>query len=52
MDKSNSFRWVLNISSDVPDTMFAGNAFHILTTRFQKVPAIKVEGHIGLESFD
>ena len=30
MEKSTSFRWVLNISSDVAlDTLFGGNAFRI-----------------------
>ena len=29
--------------------MFAGGAFHVLTTRYQKVLAIKAEGHNGLQ---
>jgi len=36
----------------VADTMFAGSAFHVLTTRYQKVLAIKAEGHNGLQSLN
>jgi len=32
--------------------MFAGSAFHVLTTRYQKVLAIKAEGQNGLQSLN
>jgi len=32
--------------------MFAGSAFHVLTTRYQKVLAIKAEGHNSLQSLN
>jgi len=32
--------------------MFAGSAFHVLTTRYQKVLAIKAVGHNGLQSLN
>jgi len=32
--------------------VFAGSAFHVLTTRYQKVLAIKAEGHNGLQSLN
>ena len=48
--KSRSFKRALNIAKDAADTMFAGSAFHVFTTRYQKVLAIKAEGHNGLQS--
>jgi len=32
--------------------MFAGSAFHVLTTRYQTVLAIKAEGYNGLHSLN
>jgi len=52
LDKSRPFKRALNIVKDVADTMFAGNAFHVLTTLHQKVLAIKAEGHNGLHSLN
>jgi len=47
-----SFRRALNIAKDVADTMFADSVFHMLTTRYQKVLAIKAEGHNGLQNLN
>jgi len=32
--------------------MFAGSAFHSLTTRYQEVLAVTAEGHNGLQSLN